>query len=224
MSRDRRDTPPPETPDTEASPAERNRAEGFGKLIDGLLAGEPIPPAMDSEDRALLETATMVVASTQELRLGDEASRALVDRALEEAVTGRRRSTVPTIPPPEGRDIDESAAENTDVIRMPRRRSDRLVRALPWVVASVAAAAAILLFITRPADLHEPARQAAARRKLAPSQRSRPADSLVGRIAREDAARASNRLDVIYADRLAGFRDLRLSGRGRQGSRREDRR
>lgn len=218
MSRDRRDTP--ETMETEASPAERAQAESFGKLIDGLLAGRPIPPAMDSEDRALLETATMVVASTQELRLGEDKSRALVDRALEEAVTGRRRSTAPTIPPPERR-IDENAADNTDVIRMPRRRSDRLVRALPWVVASVAAAAAILLFITRPADLHEPARQAAARRELPPSLRSRPADPLVGRIARENAAQASNRLDVIYADRLSGYRDLRLSGRG---SRRGDHR
>lgn len=195
-------------PPGEATASERARAEGFARLVEGLLAGEPMPPAMDSDDRALLETATMVVASTQEVGLSAERGRALVDEAIEQALTGNRRHRTET---PEDSDAGAGEPEETDIINLGRRRSDRLVRTLPWVVATVAAVAAIVLFITRPKDLGEPARQAAA--EVDPAHFSRPADPLIGRIPRQKAGQASSRLDAIYADRLAGYRDLQLAGR-----------
>ena len=203
MSRDPKD----EKPEAEATAAERARAEGFARLIDGLLAGEPIPPAMDSEDRALLETATMVVASTQELRLSADRTASLVDAALEQALTGDRRRT--TIPPTGDGGLD--VREDTDVIQLKRRRSDKLVRALPWVVAGVAAAAAILLFFTRPENLGNTTGATVAQQgAYSLIHRSRPADPLVGQISREAAASASSRIDMIYSDRLAGYRELTL--------------
>jgi hypothetical protein len=203
----------------EISSSERARAEGFARLVDGLLAGEPIPPAMDSEDRALLEAATMVVASTQEVRLSAERTRTLVDDALEQALTGEnRRNTSPPLGDDEG-DKPRRAREDTDVIRINRRRADRFVRALPWVVATVAAAAAILLFFTRPENLGDTTGQEVAQQgAYSLSHRSRPADTLVGQIPREASGDASTRLDMIYTDRLAGYRDLTLrQPAGRRG-------
>lgn len=203
MSDDNSKTPPP---DSEATAAERARAEGFARLVDGLLAGDPIPPAMDSDDRALLETATMVVASTQEVHLTAERTRTLVDDALEQALTGRSQD----VDKP-GADEPERPREDTDVIRIKRRRSDRVVRALPWVVASVAAAAAVFLFFTRPENLGDTTGQeVAAQNEYSLIHRSRPADGLVGQIPRTAYADASSRLDMIYTDRLAGYRDLTL--------------
>jgi hypothetical protein len=42
-------------------------------------------------------------------------------------------------------------------------------------------------------------------------QRSRPADPLIGVIGRDRAGDAAARLDVIYADRLDGFRERTLT-------------
>ena len=42
---------------------------------------------------------------------------------------------------------------------------------------------------------------------------SRPADALIGPIARDRAGDASARIDAIFADRLDGFRTRRLARR-----------
>jgi hypothetical protein len=42
---------------------------------------------------------------------------------------------------------------------------------------------------------------------------SRPADPLIGPIARERAGDASGRIDHIFADRLDGFRERRMTPR-----------
>jgi hypothetical protein len=187
---------------------DESRAAGFGKLVDGMLDGASIPPALDADDRALLETATMIVASTQELRLSAERSRSLVDEALEQALTGNRRLS--TVPENEDSVPHVVERENTDVINLSRRRADRAIRALPWVVATVAAAAALLLFISRPENLGDGAREHLAQKSAPVYQSSRPADPLIGQITAESAGLASQRLDVIYADRMAGYRELRL--------------
>lgn len=207
-----RDEDHPDKPEAEATAVERARAEGFARLIDGLLAGDPIPPAMDSEDRALLEAATMVVASTQDaqgLYLSAERTASLVDAALEQALTGDRRRH--TVPPVSDDRKPRGIPEDTDVVQLRRPRTDRLLRALPWVVAGVAAAAAILLFFTRPENLGDTTGQEVAQQgSYSMIHRSRPADALVGQIPREATASASARLDMIYSDRLAGYRDLTL--------------
>jgi hypothetical protein len=195
MSRDDHDDDRPEAP---ATAAEQARAEQFGRLLDDLLDGEPLPPAMDSDQRALVETASQVVASTRVVELDDDRRQRIVDRALEAALTGRRATTA-----------DPDAGVSGMWSR--RRPADRAMRILPWAVASIAAAAAIVLFVTRPAQLTD--LEALALRAERPvEQRSRPADPLVGRIPRDEVGAASVRLDAIWADRMAGYRAVRLGG------------
>src|SRR5688572_10189453 len=79
------------------------------------------------------------------------------------------------------------------------------MRAWPWVAATVLAAAAALVLALRPPSP-----------RLADELLSRPADRLVGRIAAADSGAARARTDLLYADRLAGYRHLVLRG-GRGG-------
>jgi hypothetical protein len=225
MSRDDRDRPGDLDLEAPATPAEQARAEAFGRHLDSLAAGEPLPPAMDSDDRALLETATMVLASNHSVELGRDRTRRLVDQALEAAVLGRqmepngvvaggrvaplRRPRAGTAQVSAG-DGDRAAESSTDLVRARRRRADRVIRNVPWAVASLAAAAAVVLFVTRSPDtpLNETAAPAPVRLDIANT--SRPADPLVGIIARGDAGRASERVDLVFADRMNGYRDLML--------------
>lgn len=220
--------------DAPVTPAEAARADSFGKWVEGLLAGEGAPPAMDTEDRALLETATVVVASSRAVELQPDRMRKLVDQALETAVVGRRRGAsavraVPAFGPLPAQDAvpdvsatgehpsmpgDETPSErSTTDVRVRRRRADRVVRTLPWVVATVAAAAAVIIFVV-PRDKKDGERAErpipADVTKLSVANTSRPADPLVGRIERSAAGAASDRIDIIFADRLDGYRDLQL--------------
>ena len=115
----------------------------------------------------------------------------------------------PRPPREEDRDAGRSA---TDMVSARRRRADRVLRNLPWAVASLAAAAAVVLFVSRPADRVQRTESAPIVRplRLSVSNTSRPADPLVGVIARRDSAAASERLDILFADRLDGYRDLSL--------------
>ena len=207
--------------DGPATPGEQARAEAFGRLVDGLLAGDALPPAMDSEDRALVEAATVVMASSRAIEPAPERTRRLVDQALEAAIlrrsgapqasdSGEHRAASPvTLLAPE----DPSERSVTDVTTRRRRRSDQVARVLPWAVASLAAAAAIILFIVRPPQKERTADQTAevsprAEVPLDVTNTSRPADPLVGRIGKADRGKATERIDLLYADRMAGYRDL----------------
>jgi hypothetical protein len=213
--------------DDAVTPAEQARAEAFGRLVDGLLAGDPLPPAMDSDDRALVEAATVVMASSRAIEPAPERTRQLVDQALEAAILRRGGASLavgdsgerPALPSPVTllpSEEDPNDRSVTDVTTRRRRRSDQIARVLPWAVASLAAAAAIVLFIARPpqkdrAPNGETAELAPAPVDAVPldvSNTSRPADPLVGRIAKADRVKASERIDLIYADRLSGYRDL----------------
>jgi len=226
MSRDDRDRPDQLDGEAPVTPAEQARAEAFGRWLDGLAAGEPLPPAMDSDDRAMLETATMVLASSHAVELGPERTRRLIDQALESAVLGRRPSEPGIVAevgaagrisalrrpePAAERASDDDAGSRTDLVRARRRRADRVLRNLPWAVASLAAAAAVVLFVTRPVEPGAPVSGAVERPlRLRVANTSRPADPLIGVIARPDAGRASERLDLLMADRMDGYRDLML--------------
>ena len=202
-------------PDAPASAGEKTRAEGFGRLVDKLVEGEPLPPAMDSDDRALIEIATMVVAGTHEVELAVERKRSIIDQALERAVVGAPKAAIAAGKAPAGgpkKPGDEQPSAGADVVSLDSRRESRAAHALPWVVAVVAAAAAIVLFITRPpnpgGDVAGPTAPSAPGEKLSAMHRSRPADALIGQIPRSQSGHASSRLDTIYSDRLAGYRDL----------------
>jgi hypothetical protein len=88
----------------------------------------------------------------------------------------------------------------------------RARRWAPWIVAGasalVAAAAVALLWLRPPAPI--------AQRDVPETWRSRPADVLIGPIARDHAGDASTRIDAIFADRLDGFRARRLMRGGKR--------
>lgn len=244
-------------PDAPADARERARAASFAALVDGLVAGQALPPAMTSDERALVETAGMVRASARPVGLAAERQRALIDSVLVSVLSsglssgensglgsasesGRgsagargRSAAVDAKPvlaaaerPQAGRPAPAEVPANlpanvpANVIAMsgPRaRRSARFFRALPWGVAavSVAAALALVLWQGRGVGL-SPAAPTLVAETTAPAldtmHRSRPAGALVGEIPRERADAARARIDMIYADRMIGYRDLRLRG------------
>ena len=191
-------------PEAKADEAESARAESFAELIDDLLAGAPTPPALTPSDRDLLEIATMVRASTGVMALADERRDHLIDRAFTDAMKLPDSAEQPVTPP-------------ADVIPFTRRP---VMRALPWVAATVAAAAAVMLALTRPDYTTRTRMVVVERAQLSTMHRSRPADALIGRIDPADAGRASERLDIIFADRMTGYRDLQLRGLAKRGGRR----
>lgn len=147
--------------DAPADPREQAEAARLARLVDGLLAGEPLPPAMAAEQRALVETAQAIRAG---VTLPESRRDALIDAALRR----RPRTTV-------------------------------------WIGATALAAAAALVLALRPAP----------RPPLPPEMLSRPSDALVGQIDAARAGAARDRADLVYADRLAGWRQLVLAGGAR---------
>lgn len=181
-------------PDPEAEPtaAERAHAKTFAELVDKAFAGRP-PAAMSTDDRALLEVATVIRATSREVPLAPANQRALIEDALRQAVG-----------------VGAAGASGGAIAPIERARARRW---MPWTIAgasaAVAAAAIALLWLRAP----EPAPPAAAA-ALPATWTSRPADPLIGPIPRERAGDASTRLDHIFADRLAGFRERRMNSRG----------
>lgn len=172
-------------PDAEASASERGHAKTFADLVDKSITGARMPPAMSADDRALLEVATVIRASHGNAELGAAKRRSIVEDALRQAVGGAASSTSGNVTP------------------IARARSRRA----PWIIAGVStlvAAAAILLFWLRdPA----PAPFAPETAQVPTSWKSRPADPLIGRISPELSGDAGTRIDTIFADRLAGYRE-----------------
>lgn len=104
-----------------------------------------------------------------------------------------------------------AATRSTRAHGRPQQQQSRLRRALPWAVAVASAAAALALALRTTREPVAPLQQQA-RPRLQTMHLSRPADDLIGEIPRPRAAAASDRVDMIYADRLMGYRDLRLRG------------
>lgn len=176
-------------PDAEPTASEKAHAKKFADLIDKTLAGR-VPPAMSTDDRALLEVATVIRAASGNVPLAPGKQRSIVEDALRQAVGGAATS-LPGVTP----------------IASARRRW------VPWAIAtgsSLVAAAAIALLLVRtptskPVAFEPPS-----------TWTSRPADDLIGPIARERAGDASARIDTIFADRLDGYRERRLSRGGKR--------
>jgi hypothetical protein len=175
-------------PDAEVTASERAHAKTFAELVDKTLAGRT-PPAMSADDRALLEVATVIRAAHGGLDLVASKKRSIVEDALRQAVGGVATTTSGGLAP------------------IPISRARRWA---PWGVASasmaIAAAAIVLLWLRVPGPGPSPthAPTAAAVDSL---------DALVGPIAREHAADASSRIDIIFADRLDGYREHALAPR-----------
>lgn len=178
-------TGPVPAPDDEPTAAERAHAKTFGELVDKTLAGRT-PAAMSTDDRTLLEVATVIRAAHGNAELAAATRRGVVEDALRQAVGGA------------------GAATSGSVLPISR---GRIRRWAPWTVAATStlvAAAAIALW------LRAPQRVAPAQAALPIEWKSRPADPLIGPISHERAGDAGARLDAIFADRLDGYRERRF--------------
>lgn len=184
-------TGPVPAPDADATPTERAHAKTFADLVDKTLAGRT-PPAMSADDRALLEVATVIRAASGNVELGAAKRRSLVEDALRQAVGG----------------VAATASGGAVPISRARRRW------VPWAIAAgstlVAAAAVLLLWLRTPQ--HPPAVAPVAVETTPENQRMRPADPLIGPIAREHVGDATSRIDTIFADRMDGYRERQLAG------------
>ena len=185
-------TGPVPEPDAEPTVAERAHAKTFAELVDKTLAGKA-PAAMSADDRALLEVATVIRAASGNVELAANKRRSLVEDALRQAVGAK------------------GPAASGGHAAIPFNRS-RARRYAPWAIAgttTLVAAAALLLWLRGPQTtvVTRPVAE------LPETSKSRPADPLIGPITREHAGDASARIDTIFADRLDGYRELRLRGR-----------
>lgn len=190
-------------PDEPESAGERERAESFAALIDDVIAGKSAPPAMEADERALLDVANIVRASAADadsVALKDARRDSIIEAAMKQA----SRTVLEDVSAP---------APQTDTTDLPEGvvplRPRRALRAVPWLVSAVAAAAAIFLWIQRPEQQSTSPKPPIAVIEKAPTKVS--TDALVGRIDRNASGLASQRLDIIYADRLTLYRQARLS-------------
>jgi hypothetical protein len=177
-------------PGAEATPSERTHAKAFADLIDKAVAGRTPPAAMSADDRALLEVATVIRAASGNAELAAAKRSSLVESALRQAIGGKA-----------------AVARVTPISR------GRAKRFAPWIVAGTAmavAAAAIVLWLGAPRHVIE--RVPTAMPATPENWKSRSTDSLIGPIERVHAGDASARIDTIFADRLDGYREIRLRG------------
>lgn len=178
------------SPDDEPTAAELAHAKTFASLVESGRA----PAAMSTDDRALLEVATMIRATAGGLELAAARKSSLVEAALRQAIGG----VSPALP----------VAIAAPIVAIQSRR-----RWLPWSIAattSAVAAAAIFALWIRAPHVQTTAVAAPA------SWMSRPSDGLIGPIAREHAGDASTRIDAIFADRLDGYRERTYARGGRR--------
>ena len=180
-------------PDADASGSERTHAKTFADLVDKTLAGRT-PPAMSADDRALLEVATVIRAATGKAELSTDRRRSIVEDALRQAIGGA------------------GAGSSGSVVPIARGGARRWA---PWAIAGgsalVAAAAVLVLWLRAPERVVVPDATA----EVPTQWKSRPADRLIGPIARERVGDAATRIDTIFADRLDGYRERTLA-RGRK--------
>ncbi|HET6610931.1 MAG TPA: hypothetical protein VFG83_03045 [Kofleriaceae bacterium] len=174
---------------------EAQDAREFADLCDSLTAGGSPPPALAADDRSLAETVIAMRAIMGEPSLPDERARAIIDAAYADVARG-------------GREPAEIPASRVAMARAARAR--KLARAGTWIAAACAAAALVFVLTSR-ADSGG-RQEATARLPLATAETSRRADILFGVIPEARAGDAGQRMDAIYADRLAGYRSLMLRG------------
>lgn len=184
------------SPDDEPTAAELAHAKTFAALVDKALAGRAAPAALSADDRALLEVATVIRATSGGLALPAVRQAAVVEDALRQAIGGVSSEGA------------GAAAIGAPIVPLRAR-----ARWLPWSIAAtstaVAAAAIALLWLRAPRHV------APTTAAVPASWTSRPSDGLIGPIAREHAGDASTRIDAIFADRLDGFRERTYARGGR---------
>ena len=190
--------------DEAASAEETEQAAAFANFIDTLVAGDSLPAVMGADERALVDTAAILRAN---LRTDEQVTAgvpALVDQVMSRVVTeaGAKQARSEAM----NRASEEAA--DPGIIDLARRRRRRRRLASFGIVAAAAAAALVFVLRTPPPTTGT----ARVSTELSMSHRSRSADALIGQIPRAKAGQASDRIDTIYADRMAGYRDLQFIG------------
>jgi hypothetical protein len=155
---------------------ERMRAQRLGRLVDAMLSGQGAPPALEAEERALLEAATIVHATLGHPGLAHARMQVVIDSALGEA----------TQQAPERPGIPDRAATPLPV--RAKRRASRTKAYVAGAALGLVAAAVIMVKL-------RPEGQSLRARLRSP-------DAVLGRpIARAEAPAATARVDALLADR-----------------------
>jgi len=233
---------PPGDADSGAEPEptaeELARAASLARLVDRMSAGEPPPPAMPAEDRLLLDAAAMIHAAHQPRPLSARKVNEVVAAALAQpdAEPRRisRRAGPALIPFPAGARREAAtttALGDSDAAAAPERssasgidlrpRSTRLRVMVGTVVLAMAAALALWVWSARQNRLgtgRPGGAGLATGGGLGQKLRSRSAGSLLGGpIASAESGNARARMDLVFADRLSGYREVVFRGRARRG-------
>lgn len=185
-----------ESPEDDFSPEEMAQAAALAEQVDDLVAGKAAPVALASTTRELLQSSSMIYAAHHEMPLSAARKSALIEEALAGA-TGATRA-----------DFDEQAPSDLDRARARRRRGVGVA-----VLGFIAAAAAILLVWRAPpgprtANQGPGQESVVIQLQLPTAEQSRPSDALIGQISQSESGQAGERLEVLYADRMAGYRAL----------------
>jgi hypothetical protein len=200
---DRDDIPDADAP---ASRTEETGAAEFADNVSRVLDGERLPPAMTAEQRSLANFASMIRSSTRDVVLSEEKRTSIVSQALGRAAKDERPLSISAIEAIQPIKKDKNKDEVKDSGGDPGSGKNLL---LPWSLALVASAAALALwFGTRNPATSAPRADSV---EIKEHHRSRHSDALIGAIARQDSDRASARIDVIFANRMHGYRDLQLT-------------
>ena len=209
-----------------AGAEEQARAASLARLIDRLSAGEPPPPAMPAEERLLLDTAAMIRAAHVAQPLQPRQVNAIVADALAEpGELPRRVSRLIQFPGArQGGEATQGAAGAEPAGRASvsgidlRPRSARIKVAVGGLVLAMAAALALWLWSGRRGPGGAGGGGGVAAAGLPSKLVSRSAGPLLGGpIASVEAAEARARLDLVYADRMNGYRELVFRGQIRRG-------
>ena len=185
-----------DSPEDDFSPEEMAQAAALAEQVDDLVAGRAAPVVLASGDRDLLQSSSMIYAAHHEMTLSDARKSALIEEALAGA-TGARRA-----------DFEEEVPSDLDRARAKRRLG------LGVAVLGFIAAAAVLLLVwrtppgPRTADQGHGQGSVVIQIELPESEQSRPSDALIGQISRDESGQAGERLELLYADRMAGYRSL----------------
>lgn len=212
-----------EAPDAPASDEERRGAARLAALLDGDAAALVATGEQDAALADVAEAALMIRASHQHTPLEAARREAMLDELLGDASNSAtndvsRAAVAEVDGAPSARTVARSAQpEATDLDAARARRASRMRRVAPLLALAASLLLIVGVVLTMQRDNEAPRHVATTSLRHGSFHvrvLSRPSDDLLGRpIDRDKRAAASSRLDRVFADRLAGYRQLQLARR-----------
>ncbi len=174
--------------DKPATKEELAAAQALGERVDSLLDQEaavslPTAPLLESEERELTDLSLIIHSAHHDHDLHSASQATIIEAALAQGA---------------------GVASQDELANARARRTTR------WPIAAVGviAIAALAFLMLRPEGGGQHNDPIAQVMQLPQSQHSRSSDRLVGQIHRGASADAGQRLDLIYGDRMSGYRAL----------------